>query len=385
MKSKQHLDIFETPFHNPSIFEIRSRTQFDGALTDFCVPANSYFPTSEMIDLIHENMGDILKYYPDYSPVHQQCISKLCGIPEENIVAANGITEIITILCRDSNGPILTPVPTFGRWTDLPPEFNVPVHFIQRDKEKNFMLSAQEIIDEANRTKAGTVVICNPNNPTGAWFTEEEINKLVTGLKHINCLIIDESFIEFSDLESAEKLAIESENVVVVKSMGKSLGCHGVRLGYAVANTSLAHIIRTQVPYWNINGLAAFILKSISRYLGEYDQSFIKTAADREYMFQQLKTVPGLKTYPSKCNFLLSELPKGVSGKEVRDILLDHYGIVTRECSNKVGSTETFLRNVVRRSHDTDKLVTALREVVPALVKSENSLALKKDTEVEFA
>lgn len=378
MSTNQHLDIFQTLFHNPSMFEIRSRTRFEGDLTDFCVPANSYFPPAKMVELIQDNMADILKYYPDYAPAHQQCIADLCGSPADNIVAANGITEIITILCKDSSGTILTSVPTFGRWTDLPPDFDIPVHFVQREKAKDFKLEVSEIVRRANETGAQTVVISNPNNPTGAYFSNADIKALLHQLKHIERIIIDESFIEFSNLQSAEALAINSTNMVVVKSMGKSLGWHGIRLGYAVANLQLAAALRNQLPYWNINGLAGFVLKNIHHFKQAYKESFIKVAQDREYMYQQLQTIAGLKTYPSQCNFLFTELPEGVSGKEVRNLLLEQYGLVTRECSNKVGSTESYLRNVVRRRGDTDRLVQALSEVLGALAKApqlETSLA----------
>lgn len=364
MTTEQNLDIFQTRFHNPSIFAIRSRTKYQGKLTDFCVPANSYFPPPEMLDLIAKNMGDILKYYPDYAPVYQECIAALCGIAPENIVAANGVTEIITILCRDSGGPILTSVPTFGRWTDLPPDFNIPVHFVQREKARNFVIDADDVIARVRETGARTVVICNPNNPTGAWFTGADIARLITELADIDCLIIDESFIEFSDLESAEKLAVASHNTIVVKSMGKSLGWHGIRLGYAVANAKMAAQLRAKVPYWNINGLAGFVLKNMGRFRAQYAQSFARVSEDREYMYAQLQRVPGLITYPSKGNFLFSELPEGVSGKQVRDILLEQYGLLIRECSNKVGSTESYLRSVVRVRADADKLVAALSEVL---------------------
>ena len=367
MSTEQHLDIFQTLFHNPSMFEIRSRTRYEGNLIDFCVPANSYFPPPEMIELIQNNMADILKYYPDYALAHQKCIADICGSPVDNIVAANGITEIITLLCKESSGPILTSIPTFGRWTDIPPDFNIPVEFVKREKQNNFNLDAREVIHRAKETQAQTVVISNPNNPTGAFFSYEDNELLLHELKDIERIIIDESFIEFSNLESAEALAINSSNMVVVKSMGKSLGWHGIRLGYAVANTQLAVEIRNQLPYWNINGLAGFVLKNMHRFKDAYKESFIKVAEDREYMYRQLQTVQGLTTYPSQCNFLFSELPAGVSGKEVRNLLLEQYGLVIRECSNKVGSTESYLRNVVRRRGDTDRLVQALGEVLDTL------------------
>jgi len=364
MTANSTLDIFQTRFHNPSIYAIRSRTRYSGKLTDFCVPANCYFPPPRMMELIQQNMADIVKYYPDYSPVHQQCIAELCGTPAENIVAANGVTEIITILCRDSRGPILTSAPTFGRWTDLPPDFNIPVHVILRERARDFKIDADDVIGRAKETGAQTVVICNPNNPTGAWFSGADIARMARELPHIERLIIDESFIEFSDLESAEALACDSPNMIVVKSMGKSLGWHGIRLGYAVANRRAAQELRAKVPYWNINGLASFVLKNIVRFREDYFGSFRKAALDRQYMYQRLQRVPGLRTYPSQANFLFSELPRGVSGKQLRDILLEEYGLLIRECSNKVGSSEQYLRSVVRPRDEADKLAAALSLVL---------------------
>jgi histidinol-phosphate/aromatic aminotransferase/cobyric acid decarboxylase-like protein len=363
MTANSNLDIFQTRFHNPSIYAVRSRTRYRGKLTDFCVPANGYFPPPEMLELIQQNLRDIVKYYPDYQPVHQQCVAELCGIPAQNIVVANGVTEIITLLCRESRGPILTSVPTFGRWTDLPPDFGIPVHTVVRDKARDFYIGADDVIARARQTGAQTVVICNPNNPTGAWFTGEDVAQMVHELRHIQRLIIDESFISFSDLESAEALACESPNTVVVKSMGKSLGWHGIRLGYAVANSQAAHTLCTQVPYWNVNGLASFVLKNVGRFRTAYLDSFRKVARDRQYMYQRLQGVPGLRTWQSKANFLFSEVPPGINGKELRDVLLEDYGLLVRECSNKVGSTEQYLRSVVRARADADKLAAALTRV----------------------
>ena len=369
MSADQGLDIFNTRFHNPSIFAIRERTRYQGALTDFCVPANSYFPPEAMLASIRAELPDILKYYPDYAEVHQDNIARVIDVPAEHIVAANGVTELITLLCQDAEGPIATCVPTFGRWTDLPVEYQVPVQFIMRDKARDFRLEVREIVAQVRSMGARTLVISNPNNPTGAWLEPHEVTELVMALQDLSLILIDESFMDFAGLGSAEKLAMSLPNVMVVKSMGKSLGWHGVRLGYGVANANLARQWRARLPYWNINGLAAFVLKHLPNYKAEYAESFRKVAADREYMYQRLQEVPGLRTYPSRANFLLSELPEGVSGKALRNVLLQEHGLVVRECSNKVGSSEQFLRNVVRRPPDTDKLIAALQTCLPDFLR----------------
>src|SRR4051794_24970437 len=137
MSTTQSLDFFRTSRHNPSFYEIRSKTSYKGELQDFCIPVNSYFPPQRMTEMIRENLETILKYYPEYADTHQHHISLLTGIAPENIVVSNGSTEIITMLCRDIDGPMVTSIPTFGRWTDLPFALGVSTSFIQRDKRNS--------------------------------------------------------------------------------------------------------------------------------------------------------------------------------------------------------------------------------------------------------
>src|SRR6185436_14798201 len=155
--------------------------------------------------------------------------------------------------------------------------------------------------------------------------------------------------------------AAQTQNLVVVKSMGKSIGWHGVRLGYAVTEPRRAESLRAQLPFWNINGLAAFVLKNMRRFKQEYYASFGEVAADRIYMTEQLALVPGVNIYPSKANFVFVELPDLISGRQLRDRLLEKYGLMVRECSNKIGSSEQYLRLAVQTKEAVDLLAQALR------------------------
>ncbi len=353
--------IFRIAAHNPSFNDIRSSTSFDGELLDLCVPVNPHFPPEELLEMIRRDLPEIVKYYPDYAEEHQRNLSALTGIPAENIVAANGSTELITLLCRDAAGPVATPVPTFGRWTDLPRDFGIPVEFIPRRREDRFRLSVGEIVGRVRAAGARTLVVCNPDNPTGAHLEPWEVERLVSELADLSLVVIDESFIDFSSLESAARSAVASANTIVVKSLGKSLGWHGVRLGYAVANARLARRLRLQTPFWNINGLAAYVLKHVVGFRDAYLASFAKAAEDRLYMRTRLAEIGGLAVHPSRANFLYCELPPGASGRRVRDALLERHGLIVRECGNKVGSSESYLRLAVRQKDATDRLVPALR------------------------
>lgn len=353
-------NLFDVRSHNPSFFAVKQSIDYQGELLDFCIPVNLHFPPPQLVAAIHEHLDEIVRYYPDYASVHQQHLSELTGLSPEALVPGNGSTEIITCLCRNAKGPILTSVPTFSRWTDLPEELLVPLFTIQRKKENDFRLEVVEIIRRVREVGARTLVISNPNNPTGAWLTSAEVEQLVSALPDLDAVVIDESFIDFSGLESAAPLTARFPNLLVVKSLGKSLGWHGVRLGYAVAEAKRAATMRGWLPFWNINGLAAYVLKIATSFKQEYSASFAKVAADRDYMVEHMSAIPGLTIYPSKANFLFVELPEGVSGRALRDDLLNHYGLMVRECSNKIGSSEQYLRLAVQRKAAVDLLVTAL-------------------------
>jgi threonine-phosphate decarboxylase len=370
MSNDEVASLFNLRSHNPSFFAVRNSTGCQGELLDFCIPVNLHFPPAELIELIRRNLGEILRYYPDYAEVHQQHLAEMTGLEPNTIVPCNGSTEIITRLCQSAAGPILTSIPTFSRWTDLPEELSVPLYTIARRRERGFRLEVDEIIERVREVGARTLVISNPNNPTGAWLRLDEIKILTAVLADLEKVIVDESFIDFSDLESTAALAATTPNLVVVKSMGKSLGWHGVRLGYAVASPEQAQAMRARLPFWNINGLAAYVLKMLTRFKAEYQASFALVTKDRIYMTQKLSCVSGLTVYPSRANFLFVELPEGVSGRTLRDRLLQNHGVMVRECSNKIGSSEQYLRLAVQPRAAADVLVSALQAELSLQVAS---------------
>jgi len=366
MSNNTVADLFNVSSHNPSFFSVQESAVYKGPLLDFCIPVNLHFPPAHLVQRISEHLPEILRYYPDYAEVHAKHIGEIARVPPECIVPANGSTEIITRLCHLTRGPILTPIPTFSRWTDLPNDLGIPLHTIEHNVRRNFRLEVGELVSRVNELKVRMLVISNPNNPTGACFENDEIQELVVNLPEVELIVIDESFLDFSDLESAVRLIPWAQNLVVVKSLGKSLGWHGVRLGYAATNPRAAELLRAELPFWNVNGLAAYVLKTVSEFKDEFRQSLALVAQDRAYMLNQLQKVPGLKVFSSKANFLYVELPPTIAGRKLRDRLLEKYGLVVRECSNKIGSSERYLRLAVQTKEAVDLLTEALsRELSP--------------------
>ena len=366
-------DLFDVRSHNPSFFAVRDRLAADASsgrgpdtrpdeLLDFCIPVNLHFPPPAMLAEVREGLGDVLRYYPDYAEAHQRHVGEIAGLDPETVVPCNGSTEAITLLCQKACGPLVTPVPTFSRWTDLPEELGLPVHLVRRERSRGFRLGVDDLVGAARASGGRTLVVCNPSNPTGAWLSLAEVEALAAELADLDAVVVDESFIDFSDLGSAAGLVTRHPNLVVVKSLGKSMGWHGVRLGYAVAAPERAAALRARLPFWNVNGLAAHVLRTATGYLPEYRASFARVAEDRATMEAALAAVPGLTVFPSKANFMFVELPEGVSGRALRDRLVVRHRVIVRECSNKVGSSERYLRLAVQGRAAVDRLAAALAE-----------------------
>ena len=153
-------------------------------------------------------------------------------------------------------------------------------------------------------------------------------------------------------------------NVIVLRSLGKNFGLHGIRFGYLVANPALAGRVRSMLPKWNLNAFAEYVVFMLKEHGAEYAQSLHQVRRDRLDMASQLSALPGLTVYPSQGNFLFVRLPVGAEGTVVRDRMLTEHRILVRECGNKIGSSSRFLRLVVRPQVDVRRLVSGLEQVL---------------------
>ena len=358
-------DPFATPFHNPSIYAVRERAGGARELLDFCVPANGHFPPPALLQAIQAELPDILKYYPDYAPVHQENLSRLVGTPAANIVPANGVTELITLLCAEAQGPIATDVPTFGRWTDLPLQNGVPLHTLERRKEREFRLSADDIVAATLAGRARTLVLCNPNNPTGACLSLAEVRQVVEALPQLDRIVIDESFIDFSGEESAESTRHRlAQRAWWSRAWGRR--SDGTASAWATA-------WRTPEPQRRCAAgcRTGTSTASLLACCGTRGSTATGTSrASRRWRATATTCSPGFDRsgrcarIPRRPTFCSPSFPAAL-GAAVRDSLLQEHGLFVRECSNKMGSSESFLRLVVRKPADVERLVTGLCDRLP--------------------
>ncbi|MFE1158389.1 pyridoxal phosphate-dependent aminotransferase, partial [Streptomyces sp. NPDC058830] len=359
-----------TAAHSPSMAALtrESGGEAGAGPVDFCIPCNPYFPTPAMFDEMAGRLREIITYYPSGADT---ITAELCGLlrlPPQCVAMGNGSTELITwidhLLVRES---LAVPVPTFGRWTDQPMETGKRVDMYPLQESGGFALDLARYAEFVRARGTRAVVVCNPNNPDGGYLHKQELVRFMDAMADRDLVVIDESFLEFADAEAEPSVVQEATlrpNVVVLRSLGKNFGLHGIRFGYLVANPALAGRVRAMLPKWNLNSLAEHVVFMLRDHGPEYARSLHQVRRDRLEMASQLSALPGLTVYPSQGNFLFVRLPVGAEGTVVRDRMLTEHRILVRECGNKIGSSSRFLRLVVRPQVDVRRLVSGLEQVL---------------------
>ncbi|MET8948641.1 histidinol-phosphate transaminase, partial [Streptomyces sp. NPDC004542] len=357
-----------TAAHSPSMAAL-TREGGDGTgPVDFCIPCNPYFPTPAMFDEMAARLRDIITYYPSSADTITAELCNLLQLPPQCVAMGNGSTELITwidhLLVRES---LAIPVPTFGRWTDQPMETGKRVDMFPLQESSGFALDLAQYAEFIRARGTRVAVICNPNNPDGGYLRKQQVVQFMDAMADLDLVVVDESFLEFADAEADPSVVQEAmlrPNVVVLRSLGKNFGLHGIRFGYLVANPSLAGKVRSMLPKWNLNSFAEHVVFMLKEHGAEYAQSLLQVRRDRLDMANQLSALPGLTVYPSQGNFLFVRLPVGAEGTVVRDRMLSEHRILVRECGNKIGSSSRFLRLVVRPQVDVRRLVSGLESVL---------------------
>ncbi|MEU5179211.1 pyridoxal phosphate-dependent aminotransferase [Streptomyces longwoodensis] len=357
-----------TAAHSPSMAAL-TREGGDGAgPVDFCIPCNPYFPTPAMFEEMAARLRDIVTYYPSSADTITAELCTLLQLPPQAVAMGNGSTELITwidhLLVRES---LAVPVPTFGRWTDQPMETGKRVDMFPLQESSGFALDLAAYAEFIRARGTRVAVVCNPNNPDGGFLHRHALVQFMDAMADLDLIVIDESFLEFADAEAEPSVVQEAmlrPNVIVLRSLGKNFGLHGIRFGYLVANPALAGRVRSMLPKWNLNSFAEHVVFMLREHGEEYALSLQQVRRDRLDMASQLSALPGLTVYPSQGNFLFVRLPVGAEGTVVRDRLLTEHRILVRECGNKIGSSSRFLRLVVRPQVDVRRLVSGLEQVL---------------------
>lgn len=338
-------------------------------LLDYCYLVNPYFNRSEIIDEMEANFRTLISEYPAGMQVNSKLASECWNIKQEYIIPGNGAAELIKSLMENIDGCMGVVRPTFEEYPNRMPEHKV-VTFIPENC--NFRYNAEDLIDFFGRNPVNTLLLINPDNPSGNFISKEGILKLVDWTKKMGMkLVLDESFVDFSvgyeNNSCLDNALLElNPHLCVIKSISKSYGVPGIRLGIlCCSDTDLIAKMKKQVSIWNINSFAEFFMQIFPKYRDDYQKAcnqFIKARDDFE---KELIKIPFIKVMPSQANYFFLEVLPPYKPKQLCSILLKKYNILASACLAKKGiEQDRYMRIAVRSHGDNEKFINALKDLI---------------------
>lgn len=340
------------------------------AMLDFCYLVNPYFPPKALVNEMKQMTDILLESYPSGDKQQSLLAGKIFGVLPEHIAVGNGAAELIASISELSSGKVVVPFPTFNEYPNRFGNENT----VWLPANEDFSYSVEDIVRSAEENSASYVLLINPDNPSGHFFTKQEVIILAEQLSSKNVkLILDESFVDFAEPEIRftfidEELISKHKNVIVIKSISKSYGVPGIRLGVLVSgDESLIEKIQKNTSIWNINSFAEFFLQIFDKYKKFYGSACDKIAEERGRFSSELSKIPGVKVYESQANYLLCKLSgeaEKIGSLGLAEKLLDGYNILIKDLSSKKGFEKgQFIRLAVRNCQDNDRLIFALKEI----------------------
>ena len=340
------------------------------AMLDFCYLVNPYFPPKALVNEMKQMSDILLESYPSGDKQQSLLAGKIFGVLPEHIAVGNGAAELIASISELSSGKVVVPFPTFNEYPNRFGNENT----VWLSANEDFSYSVEDIVRSAEENSASYVLLINPDNPSGHFFTKQEVIILAEQLSSKNVkLILDESFVDFAEPEIRftfidEELLSKHKNVIVIKSISKSYGVPGIRLGVLVSgDESLIEKIQKNTSIWNINSFAEFFLQIFDKYKKFYGSACDKIAEERVRFSSELSKIPGVKVYESQANYLLCKLSgeaEKIGSLGLAEKLLDGYNILIKDLSSKKGFEKgQFIRLAVRNCQDNDRLIFALKEI----------------------
>ena len=374
----QDLDIAETIFAEGDEMLHRFNYRYGGhwrfpKMMDYCYLVNPYFPTKRMKDELRSSFDTLLTEYPSGMFVNSLLAGKYFGIRQDYVVVGNGAAELIKslmerLLAVSSTSKVGVIYPTFEEYPHRLKQEDI-VAFQPDNRDLKY--TEDDLIAFYTGKGISSLLLINPDNPSGNFISMAGLQKLLAWSKTQQIqLIVDESFVDFSDdfehntLLRNETLA-DNPQLVVMKSISKSYGVPGLRLGIlASSDVALIKWIKKDISIWNINSFAEFYMQIFGKYESDYLVACRKFIAERSRFEVLLREIPYMRVLPTQANYFCIELTGKYSSAELTKLLLERYNIMVKDCDSKNGlKGRNFIRISVRSQQDNDQLIAALKEL----------------------
>ncbi|MBI1663662.1 MAG: threonine-phosphate decarboxylase [Nitrosopumilus sp.] len=304
---------------------------------------------------------DEMEYYPDTNSTSLlSSLKKYTRLSDSHIVVGNGAIEILYNFCSTflSKKRVLIPTPTFSEYESASKLADCKFTFF---KTMNLSENLDSFISQIPVN--GCVFVCNPNNPTGTILSKKQLTKIISAAKTRSSFVfVDECFIELvpESNQSIMNLVKKYDNLFVLRSLTKSYGLAGIRIGYGIGSKSIIKILKKIKIPWSVNALAqeAGIIAIKNKSHLTKSKSIIKKESD--FLKKKIAKITSFECYDSSTNFILIKTKQ--DSTKIQKKLLKHK-ILIRDCKNFRGLNNHYIRIAVKSHKDNLKLVNAMEAI----------------------
>ncbi|MFF8815625.1 Rv2231c family pyridoxal phosphate-dependent protein CobC [Streptomyces pactum] len=327
-------------------------------LTDLAVNVRGGTPPGWLKERIAASL-DGLAAYPD-GRAARRAVAARHGLPDDRVLLTAGAAEAFVLLARAI--PARRPVVVHPQFTE--PEAALrdagrPVGRVLLDESDGFRLRPGQVPEDAD-----LVVIGNPTNPTSVLHPAEDIAALA---RPGRTLVVDEAFMDAVPGEPGSLAGrTDLPGLVVLRSLTKTWGLAGLRVGYVLAAPETVAALEHGRPLWPVSTPALVAAEACCEpaALAEAERVAVRVAADRAHLAARLDRFAGIRVHgPAAGPFLLIRHPHAAA---VRARLRDH-GFAVRRGDTFPGLGPQWLRLAVRDRDTTDRFAAALEKVLRTL------------------
>ena len=330
-------------------------TEVGGGLVDLAVNVRSGTPPAWLRSLLATTLAD-LAAYPDGLAAHA-AVARRHGRPAAEVLLTSGAAEAFVLLARTLRPR--HPVVVHPQFTEPEAALRDAGHPVERlllRPEDGFRLDPSAVPADAD-----LVVIGNPTNPTSVLHPAVDLAALA---RPGRTLVVDEAFADTVPGE-AESLAGRGDlpGLVVLRSLTKTWGLAGLRIGYVLAAADTVASLAAAQPLWPVStpALAAAEACSSPEALAEAGAAALATAEDRAYLLSRLAGLPGIRTYGQPAaSFVLVQVPHADAVRE----RLRSLGFAVRRGDTFPGLGPDWLRIAVRDKATVDAFCEVLATVL---------------------
>ena len=298
-----------------------------------------------------EHFDKLTRYPEPDAATLKRLLARRYEIKEENIVVTNGSITAFYLLAQAWRGAkSMIAIPSFSEYEDA-----CRLH----EHEISFFPTSDDL-SELSLEGQDFCWICNPNNPDGKLIHRTELLRLISANPQTT-FIIDQAYVAFTTEDMLKPSDVKThKNLILVQSISKAYNIPGLRIGYLVASPEIAEKVNKYIIPWSVNAIAIEASKYILIHPAQFTLPIRKWQRETADFIYQLSKLDGLEVIPTSTTFFLVRLKKGTAA-DLKQFLLDNYGILIRDASNFRGLDETYLRLSTQKSEENQILLEGVK------------------------